>query len=64
MVTDSQTSCFGASGQHQNAFVHHNARLDLNLAQLSVMLILLALSLLAAAQLFVLLLLCSHHFLV
>jgi hypothetical protein len=42
--------------RHHNAFVHHNARLDLHLAQLSVSLILLTLSLLAAAQLLVLLL--------
>jgi hypothetical protein len=39
--------------------VHHNARFDLHLAQLSVTLILLALSPLAAVQLLVLLLLCS-----
>jgi hypothetical protein len=48
--------------QHQYAFVHHNAKFDLQLAQLSVMLILLALSLYAAAQLLVLLLLCSYLF--
>jgi hypothetical protein len=42
--------------------VHHNATFDLHLAQLSVTLIVLALSLLAAAQLLVLLLLCSYLF--
>jgi hypothetical protein len=52
MVTENKTSGFGASEQHHNAFVHHNARFDLHMAQLSVTLILLALSLLAAAQLF------------
>jgi hypothetical protein len=48
--------------QHQQAFVHHNARFDLHLVQLSVTLILLALSPLAAVQLLVLLLLCSYLF--